>query len=183
MGAIVQAGLFAIAGYHYFELGVWGGLAGFGVGMLVNFSMAVSSSRVSDIAKSRKPLALISLIGLFCLSPVIICSSLGWSLATLSWSLAADLSIMLTGATAGKSLISQSEEKPSLKSAERPTKTRSAKKKPLSKSLSGIPCGYAGAGCGRTFVSQNAANAHARTCGFKPTIAMPIDVSKKENVK
>ena len=70
---------------------------------------------------------------------------------------------------------------------ERPKKTRSAKssgrsvkKKSLSKSLSEIPCGYAGAGCPRTFASQNAANAHARTCGYKPTIAMPIDVSKKE---
>jgi hypothetical protein len=90
---------------------------------------------------------------------------------------------MLTGAIAGKSLVSQSEEKPLHKSAQPAVKGRSAKKKSLSKSLSGIPCGFAGAGCPRTFASQNAANAHARTCGYKPTIAMPIDVSRKEAVK
>jgi len=172
IGAIVQAGLFALAGYRYFGFGIWGAVAGLGVGALVNLSMAVASSRVSDVAKSRKPLAYLSLICLFCLSPVIVCSSLGWSVATLSWSLAADLSILLTGAIAGKSLVSHGEEKPSLKSAEKPLSRRSAKP-------SGITCRYTGAGCGRKFASQNAANAHARTCGFKPTIAMPVDVSEK----
>jgi MFS family permease len=106
MGAFVQAVLFGLAGYEYFNLGLWGAAAGLGVGAVVNLSMAVASSRISDIAKSRKPLAYLSLIGLFALSPVIICSSLGWSVANLSWSLAADLSIMLTGAIAGKTLIS-----------------------------------------------------------------------------
>src|SRR5687768_13973526 len=169
MGAIVQAGLFAIAGYHYFDLGGWGAAAGFGVGMLVNFSMAIASSKVSDVAKSRKPLAYVSLIALFLLSPVIICSSLGWSLDTVSCSLVADLSIMLTGAIAGKSLVAQ--EQPA-KSAQPKIERRSAKK-------SEIICRFAGAGCGRKFASQNAANAHARTCGYKPTIAMPVDVARK----
>ena len=105
MGAAVQAILFGLSGYKYFNLGLWGAAAGLGVGAVVNLSMAVASSRISDIAKSRKFLAYLSLIGLFCLSPVIICSSLGWSLANLSWSLAADMSILLTGAIAGKSLV------------------------------------------------------------------------------
>jgi MFS family permease len=107
MGAFVQAVLFGLAGYKYFNLGLWGAAAGLGVGAVVNLSMAVASSRISDIAKGRKALAYLSLIGLYCLSPVIICSSLGWSLANLSWSLAADTSILLTGAIAGRGLISQ----------------------------------------------------------------------------
>jgi hypothetical protein len=176
MGAFVQAILFGLAGYKYFNLGLWGAAAGLGVGAVVNLSMAVASSRISDIAKSRKLLAYLSLIGLFALSPVIICSSLGWSLANLSWSLAADLSITLTGAIAGKSLISHDAPQ---KLAEQPAQIRSAKKKSAQKPLSEIPCRYAGAGCDRTFAKQNAANAHARSCGFKPTIAMPVDVSQK----
>jgi hypothetical protein len=125
LGALVQAVLFALAGYRYFNLGLWGAGAGFGVGMLVNFSMAVASSKVSDVAKSRKPLSYLSLIGLFILSPVIICSSLGFSVATLSWSLAADMSIMLTGAIAGKSLVKQDETP---KSVARPKKVRKSVK-------------------------------------------------------
>lgn len=105
LGAAVQAVLFGLSGYKYFNLDLWGAAAGLGVGAVVNLSMAVASSRISDIAKSRRGLAYLSLIILYCLSPVIICSSLGWSLANLSWSLAADTSILLTGAIAGKSLV------------------------------------------------------------------------------
>lgn len=60
---------------------------------------------------------------------------------------------------------------------EKPAKNRSAKEKTRSAE---IICRYAGAGCGRKFASQNAANAHAAKCGFKPTIAMPVDVSKQK---
>lgn len=107
MGAAVQAVLFALSGYKYFNLGLWGAAAGLGVGAVVNLSMAVASSRISDIAKARRGLAYLSLIGLYILSPVIICSSLGWSMANLSWALAADTSILLTGAIAGRGLIAQ----------------------------------------------------------------------------
>lgn len=62
------------------------------------------------------------------------------------------------------------------KVAATPAQARSAKRAAKS---SGISCRYAGAGCGRMFASQNAANAHARSCGYKPTIAMPVDVSQK----
>lgn len=180
MGAFVQAVLFGLAGYDYFNLGPWGAAAGLGVGAVVNLSMAVASSRVSDIAKARKPLAYLSLVGLFCLSPVIICSSLGWSIANLSWSLAADLSILLTGAIAGKSLISHSEPAATPKPAEQPAQRRSAKKKSAQRSLSEIPCRFAGAGCDRTFVSQNAANAHARTCEYKPIASMPVEMAERK---
>lgn len=109
MGATVQAGLFAVAGYRYFNCGIGGALAGAGVGAVVNLSMATAASRISDIAKSRKLLAYLSLIALFLISPAVIVSSLGWSIATLSWSVSVDLSIMLTGSTFGKSIIAKDE--------------------------------------------------------------------------
>ena len=175
MGAIVQAGLFAIAGYHYFDLGAWGALAGFGVGMLVNFSMAIASSRISDIAKSRKPLAYAALLLLFCVSPAVIVSSLGFTLANLFWSLAADLSIMLTGAIAGKSLVAHGEpEKPAAKRtkpAKKPVEPAPEPEKPA------FICSVAGCSA-KPFASQSALNAHQRkhkriigyTASFEPVI-------------
>ena len=49
---------------------------------------------------------------------------------------------------------------------------RSAKTKARS---ADFECAHAGTGCDRKFPSQNAANAHARTCQFKPTISMPVE--------
>lgn len=40
-------------------------------------------------------------------------------------------------------------------------------------------CLNAGAGCDRVFASRNAANAHARSCPFKPTISMPVEEKAK----
>lgn len=45
-----------------------------------------------------------------------------------------------------------------------------------------VPCPHAGAGCTRTG-TQNAMNAHASKCGFKPTISMPADISNLEKEK
>jgi hypothetical protein len=61
-----------------------------------------------------------------------------------------------------------------LSDGKQPTANRSARSAKKSKPLSNIPCRFAGAGCARTFASQNAANAHARTCEYKP---MKIDQS------
>jgi hypothetical protein len=159
LGALVQAVLFALAGYRYFNLGLWGAGAGFGVGMLVNFSMAVASSKVSDVAKSRKPLSYLSLIGLFILSPVIICSSLGFSVATLSWSLAADMSIMLTGAIAGKSLVAQ--EQPAISQPKRKAKREKPASEPVQPAIEPTQPAFL-CSCGAEFGSQPALNAHKR---------------------
>jgi hypothetical protein len=109
-GALVQAVLFSIAGITHFQYMGWA--VGLGLGIVVNWSMALSSSRVSGIAKGRKPMAYASLFLLFCLSPVIICSTLGWTLANFSWSIAADLAILLTGSTVGSGLIADAQAKP-----------------------------------------------------------------------
>jgi len=44
-----------------------------------------------------------------------------------------------------------------------------------SEPVSEIACRHAGAGCTRTFKSQNAENAHAGKCEFKPGAAMPAE--------
>jgi len=101
--AIVQAGLFSYSGMKFF--GSFGWVVGFGVGMIVNYSLALAASYISDIAAKRKPLAYVALVAMFSLSPVTICSTLGWSISTFAWAMCVDLSIVLSGAIVGKSLI------------------------------------------------------------------------------
>lgn len=105
-GAIVQAGLFSIAGSRYFEAFGW--LVGLGVGAVVNASLAVASSRVSDVAQKRKALAYLALVGMFLLSPITITLSLFMPASiftAIAWAMSPDLAIVLAGAIAGKSLI------------------------------------------------------------------------------
>lgn|GEM_PF-5521213 len=70
--------------------------------------------------------------------------------------------------------------------AERPPKRRSAKGSGRSAKLknarASFQCHYAPL-CQRTFESQNAANAHARTCKFKPTTVLPEDANKQKVIK
>ena len=106
-GALVQAVLFSIAGTKFF--GAFGWLAGLGVGMVVNYSIALASSRISDIADKRKPLAWVSMILMLGLSPTTITLSLFYPAqiyTAIAWAMCVDLSIILAGAIAGKSLIS-----------------------------------------------------------------------------
>jgi hypothetical protein len=109
LASLAQAVLFAIAGNQYF--GVFGWLAGLVIGAVVNISLAVASSRISDISEKRKPLARLALIGMFLLSPTTITLTLfaPASIATaIVWSMDADLAIILTGAIAGKNLVDAS---------------------------------------------------------------------------
>ncbi len=79
---------------------------------------------------------------------------------------------------------STDEQKPSesLSGTSKPAANGSARKSKRSanraKPLTGIECPHAGAGCGFTG-SQNAVNAHAGRCKFKPTISMPEEVEQK----
>jgi hypothetical protein len=86
----------------------------------------------------------------------------------------------LIEATAAKS---QSEPSESLSGAEPQPAKRSSRSKSQSEQKAKIACRYAPQ-CDRTFDSQNAENAHAGRCGFKPTISMPemgaIQEAKKE---
>lgn len=67
------------------------------------------------------------------------------------------------------------DEKP-LSKPQSETKGRSAKKSSRSTTFL---CRYTPQ-CERTFGSQNAANGHARSCQFKPTISMPVEITKAE---
>lgn len=166
-GATVQAVLFAIAGRE--ALPAFGWLVGLGAGAVVNYSMALASSRISDVAEKRKPLARLALAGMFVISPVTITLSLsmpGSVYSDIAWAVCVDLAIILAGAIAGKSLIHESKPQKPAQRKPAAAKIRSAK----------IACRYAG--CERTFATQNAANAHARNCSMRPTISMPVEVTK-----
>lgn len=117
-GAIVQAGLFSLAGNVYFEQS-FGWLVGLGVGAVVNASLAVASSRISDIAKIRKPLAYVALIGMFFLSPITITLSFfrpETVFTAIAWAMSPDLAIVLAGAIAGKTI---TENKPKEKNMQK----------------------------------------------------------------
>lgn len=169
LGATVQAVLFAIAGE--LALPFFGWLVGLGAGAVVNYSIALASSRIDGIAQNRQPLARLALFGMWLISPAVIVLSLFMPASVwtaIAWAVCVDTAIILAGAIAGKSLIPQSEPTTPPSVAQR----RSAKKKARSAEF---VCRNAGAGCGRAFVSQNAANAHARTCEYKPTVSMPVE--------
>lgn len=171
IGAFAQAVLFMFAAVHAY--GVWGWFIGPGVGITASLSVATASSGIGSItAKGRKQLATVGLIlmGIFSASTISLSIAAPDSVWTaISWGCAVDVSIVLAGAISGKGLVAQSEEKPAQATA--PAKPAKGKNRSAE-----VVCRYAGAGCGRKFASQNAANAHARSCGFKPTIAMPVDV-------
>jgi len=162
-GALVQAVLFAIAGNEHFAVAGW--LVGLGVGVIVNWSIALASSRVSEVAKNRKILSYLSLGLLLCLSPVIICSTLGWSVAHFAWSVASDLSIVLTGSIVGKSLIPAqkvAQQKPAnAKVAGSVAKGRSAKKQRRSAIA---PADIWRCECGAEFTNRYKYSGHAGKC-------------------
>jgi hypothetical protein len=195
LAAGFQAFQFSFAGSIYFGRPGW--LIGAIGGIVVNLSVAIAASRISDIAKTRRPLAWTALAALMTLSPIAVGTAgylampvipIQWlRIATaVVWAVIPDASILLTGAVTGKSLVR--DEKPASgprATAQRSAETRSAKSSGRSatrssrsakseRSLSAIPCRYAGAGCDRTG-TQNAMNAHARNCKFKPTISMPAE--------
>jgi hypothetical protein len=190
IAALIQTVQFSFAGYIYAG---WIGCFILGImGALVSLVVSYGSSQLADVAEKRKRQSVVAMIAVLFFSPVLVGTATWIHLTTVTnvywrgvvsfaWGTLADLSPLLAGFVAGKGLFEQGNKpKNKIRRAQQTTKGRSAKKKSLSKPLSEILCRYAGAGCNRTFPSQNAANAHAAKCGFKPTIAMPIDVSSKE---
>ena len=184
-GAIVQAVMFGVAGSVFFPNPYFGAIVGLGVGAVVNWSIALASSRITTIAEGRKRLANIALIGMLALSPTTITLSMFYPTqiyTAIAWAIDVDLSIVLAGAIVGKSLIADGEQKkkPAKNSQSetsgvaqgRSAKTAKGKAKGA-ESPTIVACRYAGAGCGRNG-SQNAMNAHANHCQFKP---MAIDQS------
>lgn len=180
--AIVQTAQYALAGY--FLIGVMGWFFVGIMGALISLALAYGTSQFSDIAQGRKRSSLIAMIFIMTFSPVLI-GTATWihltiipnpywrGVVSLVWGMLPDLAVALAGFIAGKGLVEQGAGKPQRQGAGRSAKgkSRSAKK---SKVRANISCRYAPQ-CDRTFVSQNAANAHARTCGFKPIAVMPAE--------
>lgn len=116
LAALVQSGAFALAGSVYF--GPFGWVLGAVAGVVVNLSLALAASRISDIAGKRKPMAYTSLAALMLLSPLAVApaeysllvshvtlgSSLCMGLAFV-WSTLPDWAILAAGGAVGKSLV------------------------------------------------------------------------------
>lgn len=161
----------------YVLMGWVGVLIGGVIGGGVSFSVAYAGSQIASLTgQKREKWANPAMFAMMGLSPLLIAAAayisfsiisqpwLRWVTAC-SWAVAPDLAIFLTGLITGKKLVA---EESGLQS-ETKAKRKSAKRKKAD-----YVCRYAGAGCGQKFATQNAANAHARGCAYKPTI---IDVS------
>jgi len=187
--AVVQTAQYALAGY--FLIGVMGWFFVGIMGALISLALAYGTSQFSDIAQGRKRSSLIAMIFIMTFSPILI-GTATWihltiipnpywrGVVSLVWGMLPDLAVALAGFIAGKGLVEQGAGKSKRHGAGRSAKgkTRSAKGSGRSKSLSKpaavIACRYAPQ-CDRSFKTQNAENAHAGQCGFKPTISMPVD--------
>jgi hypothetical protein len=177
--ALVQTAQYSLAGY--FLIGVMGWFFVGIMGALISLALAYGTSQFADIAQGRKKSSLIAMIFIMSFSPILI-GTATWIHLTIipnpywrgvvsaAWGLLPDLAVALAGFIAGKGLVEQGAGKPQKKRAGRLAKGKSRSAKP-SKARANISCRYAPQ-CDRKFASQNAANAHARTCGFKPTVAM-----------
>ena len=115
LAAVAQAIQFSHAGFIL--LSWWGLLIGGIIGAVVSLAVATAASRVSDIAQKRRRLAWAGLVALLVLSPLALAAPVYISFGDISpdwlrwvsacaWAAAPDLAIVLSGAIAGKSLVS-----------------------------------------------------------------------------
>jgi len=170
-GALVQAVLFALAGNEFFPVLGW--LVGLGVGAVVNYSLAIASSRFSDIAEKRKPLARLSLVFMFLLSPLTITLSFFAPTSiftTIAWSMCVDASIILAGSIVGKSLIPFQEvakgRSATAEVAGSVAKGRSAKSK---RSPATVVADIWRCECGAEFTNRYKYSGHAGKCAVHKT--------------
>lgn len=131
--AIVQTLQYSFSGFLYFS---WIGVPVVGsMGALISFSVAYAASQISDIAKGRKVASWFAMVALMALSPVIIGTSLFYTLDIIKnpiwravvagvWGLLPDGATALAGFIAGRSLVEQEQK---------PIKPAKAKGKPAEK--------------------------------------------------
>lgn len=175
IAALFQAVQFAHAGSIYF--GPFGWVIGGIGGILANLAVASAASRISEISDKRKPLAYLLGSILLLLSPMAIAPAafisasaiaLPWArlMVAIVWALIPDLSIALTGAIVGKSLISNGQPQP--KSTAQQTKSkgkRTVQKTSRARAMAEqIECKWH---CGLSG-TKAAMNAHSRFCSSNP---------------
>lgn len=179
--------------------GAFGLLLGGGVSLGTAF---IAGKLGGKLTKLRTVLVWIALGLLLVLEPTILApltvSHLSVSMETvlgpvLRWGWAVALALVPSLVIAGiaianggliEATVSQprSEGSESLSGAESAPAKGSGRSSGKSKSAATIACRYAPQ-CGRSFATQNAENAHAGKCGFKPTISMPMALPLEESKK
>lgn len=165
--AAVQTIQYSFGGFLYFS---WIGVPIVGsMGALISFSTAYAASQINDIAKGRKVASWFAMVGLMALSPVIIGTSLFYSLDVIQnpvwrgvvsavWGILPDGATALAGFIAGKGMMSE-PQKTAQQTGATP-KIRSAK----NKSAQQVACKW---GCGQSG-TQAAMNAHSSHCSKNP---------------
>lgn len=169
--ATVQTIQYGFGGYLYFS---WIGIPVVGsMGALISFSVAYAASQISDIAKGRKVASWVAMTALMILSPVIIGTSLFYSLPIIEnpvwrgivsgvWGLLPDGATALAGFIAGRGLVEQSTP------VQQPTATRGKRTPKQSsrqqKMTAIVPCKW---GCGLKG-TQAKMNGHSPFCTFNP---------------
>lgn len=191
--AIVQTAQYALGGY--FLIGPMGWFFVGLMGALVSFSVAYATSQVSDISAKRKAGSYVFLTVLMLFSPILIgtatflhltqIDNLIWrGIVSAVWGVLPDGATALAGFISGKGSFEQAPASGSRRSGAKSdgSAKASGRSKSQSKAQFTAACRYAPQ-CDRTFVkptqqaANNAANAHARTCGFKPTvISLPAEL-------
>ena len=183
LAALFQALQFAHAGSVYF--GPFGWIIGGVGGTITNLAIASASSRISDIARSRKPLAYALGLILLLISPLAIApaayisaSVIEWDrvrfLVAVVWALLPDLSIALTGAIVGRTLISHDATAQQTGSRTKQTAKTKSRRGAMTEQ---IECRWQ---CGRSG-TRAAMNAHSRFCGKNP--ARQFEQAAKANNK
>ena len=176
------------------------GFFGLLMGAAVSIGTAfIAGKLAARLTKARKTLTWCAFIASLILEPIILApitmTHMSVSVSTLLgpivswiWSVVLALvpSIVLAGvAVANGGLVegsaqpAQSEGSGSLSAADTGSSkpaSLSAKGKRIKQSLSSFPCPHAGAGCDVIKHTQQAINAHAGRCKYKPIAAMPEEV-------
>lgn len=108
LAAVTTAIMLMRAAVEHF--GAWGWVIGPLAGLVTSFSLATAGSNISDIAAKRKPLAYTALVGMVCVSPIVIgLSDPTPDAATWAWAIFPDAAILLASAVTGKSLLAKPE--------------------------------------------------------------------------
>ena len=171
--ATVQTIQYSFGGFLYFS---WIGVPVVGsMGALISFSVAYAASQISDIAKGRKLASWVAMAALMALSPVIIGTSLFYTLDIITnpvwrgivagvWGLLPDGATALAGFIAGRGLVEQ-EQKP----ASSQLKQRKPKEQPAIPEPEPAKFFCSAAGCkgnpktaDGSFGTQSALNGHQR---------------------
>lgn len=188
--ATVQTIQYSFGGWLYFS---WIGVPVVGsMGALISFSTAYAASQISDIAKGRKLASWIAMVLLMALSPVIIGTSLFYSLPMITnpiwrgivagvWGLLPDGATALAGFIAGRGLVEQ--DQPKQKPAKAKSKPALAEPEPARFWCSVAGCQGNPKTADGSFGTQSALNGHQRKhkpVAYAVSLIEPVTMEMKK---